>query len=90
MSRTASFNPIGFLRFLRSQGRFSCTVYPSPLTGLRFPAQGVTCADAEVPSLLYYDKSGTVRAAGAEVLAQDIVETALMEGWTKAEWYVAN
>ena len=56
----------------------------------RFPAQGIARADSKVPSILYYDKAGIARAVGAEVLAQDIVETALMEGWTKAEWYVAN
>ena len=44
--------------------------------------------DAKVPSLLFYDKSGKVRAAGAEVLTESIRETAMMEGWTMAEWLV--
>ena len=44
--------------------------------------------DAKVPSLLFYDKSGEVRAAGAEVLTESVIETAMMEGWTKAEWLV--
>ena len=39
-----------------------------------------------MPSLLYYDKTGTLRAAGAEVLAQDVIETAQIQGWTKDEW----
>ena len=53
---------------------------------LRFPGQGDARGDAKVPSLLYYDNGGTVRAAGAEVLAESTIETALQEGWTKAEW----
>ena len=39
-----------------------------------------------MPSLLYYDKIGTLRAAGAKVLSQEVIETARTEGWTKAEW----
>ena len=42
--------------------------------------------DAKVPSLLYYDKSGNVRAAGAEVLNEDVIVAALTEEWTRAEW----
>ncbi|KAN0086229.1 hypothetical protein V8E55_007363, partial [Tylopilus felleus] len=56
-------------------------------TCLRFPAQGVARADTKVPSILFYDKSGTVRAAGAKVLSSDIIQTAQTEGWTKAEWW---
>ncbi|KAN0086239.1 hypothetical protein V8E55_007373 [Tylopilus felleus] len=61
--------------------------YRSKLIGVRFPAQRVARSDTKVPSVLYYDKSGALRAAGAEVLAQDIVEAALSEGWTRAEWW---
>ena len=39
-----------------------------------------------MPSLLYYDKNGLVRVAGAEVLIDQVVDTALTEGWSKAEW----
>ena len=59
-------------------------------TGHRFPSQGVGYTDAKVPSVLYYDKAGTVRAAGAEVLAQDAIERAMTEEWSKAELLVAN
>ena len=48
-------------------------------TGHRFPSQGVAHTDAKVPSVLYYDKTGAVRAAGTEVLAQDVIERALTE-----------
>ena len=59
-------------------------------TGHRFPSQGVCHADTKVPSVLYYDKTGSVRAAGAEVLARDVIERALTEEWSKAESLVAN
>ncbi|KAN0086241.1 hypothetical protein V8E55_007375 [Tylopilus felleus] len=58
---------------------------PEVLAVARFPAQGVARAEARVPSLLYYDQSGAVRAAGAEALTQDIIQTAKSEGWMKAE-----
>ena len=60
------------------------------MTGPRFPGQAQVNGDAKVPSLLYYDKSGNVRAAGAEVLTESVNEDALTEGWTKAEWLVMN
>ncbi|KAI9572586.1 hypothetical protein HD554DRAFT_2202484 [Boletus coccyginus] len=53
----------------------------------RFPAQGQGSRDAKVPSLLYYDRNGNVRAAGAEVLTESVIESALTEEWTKAEWW---
>ena len=48
----------------------------------------MACADVRVPSLLYYDKGGALRAVGAEVLAQDTIETAVNERWSKAKWLV--
>lgn len=56
----------------------------------RFPLQSTLNVKGRVPSLLYYDKNGDVRAAGAEVLAESVVEAALTEGWTKVEWLVAD
>ena len=43
-----------------------------------------------MPSLLYYDQDGNFKAAGAEVLAEHITQTADTEGWTKAEWLVVR
>lgn len=57
-------------------------------TGPRFPAMELVCSYAKVPSLLYYDKSGDVSAAGFEVLNESVTGVALKEGWTKAEWLV--
>jgi hypothetical protein len=58
------------------------------LIGPRFPAQTQTGGDAKIPSVLYYDKTGNIRAAGAEVLTESVLEDALNNEWTKAEWLV--
>ena len=60
------------------------------MTGPRFPSQALVGGDAKVPSLLYYDEAGNVRAAGAEVLTEHVLEAALTEEWTKAEWLVIH
>ena len=60
------------------------------MTASRFPEQGIARDEARVPSLLYYDKSGAVRAVGAEALTQDMIQSAKTEGWMKVEWLVGN
>lgn len=60
------------------------------MTGIRFPAQALVRGDAKVPSILYYDRDGDVRAAGAEVLSEGVIESALTSGWTKAERSVVD
>ena len=89
MSHTVSLYHIKSLRFSLSRGKSFIIFYRSKLIGVRFPAQRAARSDTKVPSVVYYDKSGALRAAGAEVLAQDIVEAALSEGWTRAEWLVS-
>ncbi|PBK82156.1 hypothetical protein ARMGADRAFT_1171030 [Armillaria gallica] len=49
----------------------------------RFPAQETAGGDAKIPTIMYYDKSGKVRAAGAEALDESLVTTAEDEGWIK-------
>ncbi|KAL1725512.1 hypothetical protein EV714DRAFT_221156 [Schizophyllum commune] len=53
----------------------------------RFPAQEHAGGDSKIPSVLLYDKSGNVRAAGAETLQEDMMELAIDEGWFKSEWF---
>ena len=65
-------------------------IYRSALIGPRFPAQTLVGGEVKVPSLVYYDKTGSVRAAGAEVLTESAFEAALAEEWTKAEWLALN
>ncbi|EIW80696.1 hypothetical protein CONPUDRAFT_125520 [Coniophora puteana RWD-64-598 SS2] len=52
----------------------------------RFPAQD-NGGDSKVPSILYYDNKGKVRAVGAEALQESVLERAEDEGWHKAEWW---
>lgn len=90
VSHTVSSNEAKFLRFTESRGESFVSLDWSALTGLSFPGEARDCGEGRVPSLLYYDRSGKVRAAGAEALAGTIIETALTEGWQKAEWLVIN
>jgi hypothetical protein len=41
---------------------------------------------AKIPSVLYYGKDGSIRAAGAETERDGIEIKAEEEGWVKAEW----
>ncbi|TRM63778.1 hypothetical protein BD626DRAFT_260775 [Schizophyllum amplum] len=53
----------------------------------RFPAQEHAGGDSKIPSILLYDKQGGMRAAGAEALQDDVMDTAIQEEWAKAEWF---
>ena len=54
----------------------------------RFPGQeGENKArDTKIPSILYYDEDGEVRAAGAEAVSDGTRIEAEDEGWVRAEW----
>ncbi|PPQ65722.1 hypothetical protein CVT26_000339 [Gymnopilus dilepis] len=41
---------------------------------------------AVIPTIIYYDKEGKVKAVGAETMKEGIYEMAEDNGWTKAEW----
>ncbi|KAH7929514.1 hypothetical protein BV22DRAFT_1080689 [Leucogyrophana mollusca] len=53
----------------------------------RYPAQEHVGGDSKIPSILYYDNHGAVRAIGAEALQEHIIEQAEEEGWTRLEWW---
>ncbi|OAX34642.1 hypothetical protein K503DRAFT_859084 [Rhizopogon vinicolor AM-OR11-026] len=53
----------------------------------RYPAQEQVGGDSKIPSILYYDLQGVVRAVGAEALQERIIEQAEDEGWVKLEWW---
>ena len=65
-------------------------LYLSIFTVYRYPGYGRGQGDAKIPSLLYYDKNGDVKAAGAVALAQMTTEVPHVEGWTLAEWSVIH
>ena len=54
----------------------------------RFPAQEHVSGSSKIPTVLYYDKDGAVRAVGAETLTEGIYEMAEEGGWIKVEWFV--
>ncbi|KAJ2917958.1 hypothetical protein MD484_g2425, partial [Candolleomyces efflorescens] len=53
----------------------------------RFPGHEQIRGESKIPTMIYYDNTGAVRAVGAEAMREGISETALDEGWTKSEWF---
>ncbi|KIJ17541.1 hypothetical protein PAXINDRAFT_167554 [Paxillus involutus ATCC 200175] len=53
----------------------------------KYPAQDHVGGDNKIPSILYYDRQGTVQAVGAEALQQHVIEQAEKERWIKLEWW---
>ncbi|RXW14414.1 hypothetical protein EST38_g11441 [Candolleomyces aberdarensis] len=53
----------------------------------RFPANEQISGSSKIPTVIYYDKVGNVRAVGAEAMREGIHETASDEGWVKTEWF---
>ncbi|KAF7783241.1 hypothetical protein Agabi119p4_2617 [Agaricus bisporus var. burnettii] len=53
----------------------------------RFPGQEKAGGTAKLPSIIYYDKNGKVRAVGAEAEGDNVEVTADEENWHKVEWF---
>ncbi|KAF9480732.1 hypothetical protein BDN70DRAFT_832251 [Pholiota conissans] len=55
----------------------------------RFPAhdQLHISGAPKIPSIIYYDSNGKVKAVGAEAMVEGIYEQAEDEQWVKAEWF---
>jgi len=56
------------------------------VTGGRFPAQETISGASKIPTIIYYDPEGKVRAVGAEATRDGIFEEAMEGGWVKSEW----
>ena len=54
----------------------------------RFPGQEHVAGNSKIPSILYYDKRGEVKAVGAEADSAYVQANAEDEGWIKVELYV--
>ncbi|KAJ4471454.1 hypothetical protein J3R30DRAFT_1080306 [Lentinula aciculospora] len=52
-----------------------------------FPAQGKVGGSAKIPSILYYDQEGRVRAVGSEATEPAFIEQAEEEGFIKVSWF---
>ncbi|KAJ7734374.1 hypothetical protein DFH07DRAFT_844923 [Mycena maculata] len=53
----------------------------------RFPGQQEVGGDSKVPTSIYYDREGIVRAEGADTTLAASVEKAEDEGWEHAQWF---
>ncbi|KAF8805109.1 hypothetical protein BYT27DRAFT_7192750 [Phlegmacium glaucopus] len=53
----------------------------------RFPAHELISGASKIPTIIYYDQEGQVRAVGAEATKEGILEAAEDEQWFKAEWF---
>lgn len=53
----------------------------------RFPAQEHSSGSSKIPTIVYYDKQGAIRAIGAEAASEGIFEQAEDGDWYKVEWY---
>lgn len=53
----------------------------------RFPAHEHISGASKIPTIIYYDRAGNVKAVGAEAMKEGIYETAEDEHWVKAEWF---
>ncbi|KDR70712.1 hypothetical protein GALMADRAFT_103100 [Galerina marginata CBS 339.88] len=53
----------------------------------KFPSQENHSGSSKIPSVIYYDASGKVRAVGAEATADAMYETAEEENLIMAEWF---
>ena len=52
----------------------------------RFPVHEHIGGASKIPTIIYYDRAGKVRAVGAEAMREGIYEIAEDENWVKAEW----
>ncbi|TFK70334.1 hypothetical protein BDN72DRAFT_870392 [Pluteus cervinus] len=53
----------------------------------RFPGQEHVAGNSKIPSIMYYDKSGQLKVAGAEADSTSITSLAEDEGWIKTELF---
>lgn len=55
---------------------------------LRYPGNELISGASKIPTIIYYDQEGEVRAVGAEAIYEDVFEAAEDGDWVKAEWSV--
>ncbi|KJA20619.1 hypothetical protein HYPSUDRAFT_42924 [Hypholoma sublateritium FD-334 SS-4] len=53
----------------------------------KFPAHDHISGASKIPTIIYYDRNGEVRAVGAEALRDGVQEQAEDEQWVKVEWF---
>ena len=63
---------------------------PEIRTVTRFPEQVQSGEGCKIPSVLYYDYNGSLKAIGAGAVREGIEGIAQEEGWVKVEWCVGR
>jgi len=53
---------------------------------VRYPGQEHVGGDSKIPTIIYYDQAGMVRAVGGEAIGEGVREKVEEYGWIKAEW----
>ncbi|KAF8629982.1 hypothetical protein AX15_003171 [Amanita polypyramis BW_CC] len=53
----------------------------------RFPSQQKVGGDSKIPTILFYDQEGTLRAVGAEATQDSFLEEAEDQEYVKVEWF---
>lgn len=53
----------------------------------RFPGQEHVAGNSKIPSIMYYDQHGNMKAAGAEADGASVLAQAEDEGWSRIELY---
>ena len=64
----------------------SISTFGIVIIGCRFPAHEHISGASKIPTVIYYDQSGKVRAVGAEAMKESVFVVAEEENWVKAEW----
>jgi hypothetical protein len=65
-------------------------VLSSNLPLFSFPGQEHVAGSYKIPSIMYYDQEGNVKAGGAEAEGSAMMDLAEDYGWTKAELCVLS
>ena len=65
-------------------------VLSSNLLFFSFPGQEHVAGSYKIPSIMYYDPDGNMKAGGAETEGNAMIDLAEDYGWTKAELYALS
>lgn len=64
--------------------------YSSNLSHFSFPGQEHVAGSYKIPSIMYYDQDGNMKAGGAETEGNAMIDLAEDYNWTKAELYALS
>jgi hypothetical protein len=56
----------------------------------RFLAQEQISGASKIPTIVFYNRQGEVKAVGAEAISEETLVKAGKQGWLKAEWSIEH